>query len=280
MKTILVAFLLPAVAAFASPAFALDVPPGGDALLHQVRSSQIAAVGVLVSAGKNTLSFKDVQSLDGQVPATLEVSADDYVQTLKLVPGKSYALFLNPPGGKALPGARRPFDTAVSMYSIVETAPAEVGEYKQAVSVMRKARADKAAARTPLLKTLGESKVPYLQYSAAQALRQLNVLQKDDLPVMRRALENPQMDPRAQEQVVRELMRIDPGDQSKLLEQLIKSPKTSVAVKSLAVDGLFRQKGPEGLKPVLDDIDKAQSPRLKKQVGGLLSKQKPPSDEQ
>lgn len=271
MKKLIFAFLLPILAAVASPARALDVPPGGDALFHQVRSSKVVAVGVLSTVTRDKLSFKAVQSIDGTVPATLDIPTDPYVTTLRLTPGKSYTLFLVPQAGDRGQTESGKFQFAVSMYSLVLTEPRDVGSFREAVALFRKAQSDRSTARTPLLQMLRESKVPYLQYSAAQGLRKMKLLKSEDLPNIQSLLQ-PSLDPRAQEMLVRETSRIG-GVEHKILEDLIRNPQTTVTVKAIAVEELFRAKGANGLKPLLKDIDTIRSPRLKKQIGGLLTKQ-------
>lgn len=265
-------------ASSARPALALDVAPGADALYSQVRESKLIGVAVLEAATPDKLTFKTQQSIEGKLPDVVEVPSDAYIETLKLARGRSYLIFLRPADGKG-PQLR----LSVSMYSVLPAEQAEAGAYKDAVAIFRKAVNDKAGAREPLLKLLDDARLPYIQYSAAQGLRQLRLLQKSDLPAVQRALMRPGgLDARAQEVLLRDAERLG-GVEPKVLEQLIKSPRTALNVKSISVDALFRAKGADGIKPVLEEIDKSSSLRLKRQAAGLLSKQPPaaaPEDRQ
>ncbi|HZH03059.1 MAG TPA: hypothetical protein VEY30_04685, partial [Myxococcaceae bacterium] len=218
------------VLAFSIPALAIDVPEGGDALYHQLRSSERTVIAQYEGRGQRGAAFTSQAPLRGQLPSRFEVPTDAYLPSESLRPGASYLLFLSEErDGLRLPtgpSALRPFD--------LRDAPA----LREAIARYEEGAKDKAVLKKYALELLG-SPVAFLQYSAAADLTRLGLLGKDEIPLVGRLLTGGQpVEPQARQLLLRHLGRLEAKEYATYLEKVLGSREEPVSARVAALDGL------------------------------------------
>ncbi len=124
----------------------IDIPFGGDAILHQLKNAQIVALARLKTREPKAFIFTRDQALRGDVPARFTVPANDtYLQELRPRPGSNYLLYLKPGAGATL-------ELSMSFYSVQEVPQGQAPVVTEAIKTYLRDMNNKRALKPSLLR--------------------------------------------------------------------------------------------------------------------------------
>jgi hypothetical protein len=245
--------------------YALDIPYGGDALLHQTRGSAHVVVAKYVGSEGGQWNFATQEVFKGFTPRAFAVKAlTSLEETLKWDVGETYVLFLQT---QQRTGA---FALAMGLYSVQKTQVEELAAYRVALSGYMQ----RDVSRDVLLRQVS-SPVGYVQYSAAVDMARLNLWNANDVPWMGSLLvQNGVQDVRAKVVLVQQLGRLGSVELAgRYLESVASNMRNPVSVRVAAVESLSSLGAVQVLQRIAPSVDATDSLKLKRVYSESLNAQ-------
>ncbi len=255
----------------ATPARALDVPEGGDALFHQLRASSLVAVGSFQArTPTGALQFKTLSSVVGELGTAFTVQGDTYTNGLPLKQGVEVIVFMK---GKGLIGPilrPLPYTLATSINSIQPFDSRFSGDLKLIVADIQKVRGDKRALKETLMKWRDHAS-SYIQESVVLDLINHTVFEAQDAALLGQTLQAGKLSSlEARLEIIRQLEKFKLNSFNGFLVKLVSTENESVALKVAALDVLGATGDQASLRQLATVVGNGQSLRLKERYIGHL----------
>ncbi|QSQ21248.1 hypothetical protein JY651_39645 [Pyxidicoccus parkwayensis] len=244
-------------------ALALDIPPGGDALGHQLAASQVAVIAQLRSNDIETMSFATSVPLLGETPSEFRLVQDAYTADLRLAVGNYYLLFLAQDERGAL-------SLATSIYSIVDVDPREAESYRAAIADYQQTQRDPRAFKRVALSMLGSS-IPYLHYSAMSDLARRGLFTSDEGELLAKFANGGTSHPEVRKLALRQVGNLRLDTYADLLGAVLGNREEPTSVRVAALDGLRFMGRTDVIQRQAASVGESTSPKLKARLMEALN---------
>ncbi|NMO19861.1 hypothetical protein HPC49_33320 [Pyxidicoccus fallax] len=250
----------------AGKALALDIPPGGDALGHQLVASQSSVIAQLTSNDGTVMGFTTAVPLTGQVPTQFRLAHDTYTATERLVPGNHYLLFLSMDAAGAL-------QLATSAYSIVAVDLQEAASYRTAIANYQQTWRDPQSFKRVALAQLDAS-VPYLRYSAMADLAYRGLFTADDGALLARlAASSTASQPEVRKLALGQIGGLRLVAYAEQLGAVLGNAAETTSIRLAALDGLRFMDRTDVIQRQAASVGDSPSPKLKARMLEALEPQ-------
>ena len=252
----------------AGKALALDIPPGGDALGHQLVASQASVIAQLTFNDSTTMSFVTSVPLTGQTPSQFRLAHDSYTATAQWVTGGYYLLFL-------ATNERGELVLATSVHSIVAASLQQAESYRLAIGSYQQSREDPRAFKRVAL-ALVDSSVPYLRYSAMADLARRGLFTADDGPVLSQLASvstAAPSQPEVRKLAMRQLGTLKLRAYADQLGSVLGNAAEPTSTRLAALDGLIFMGSTDVIRRHAGSVGASASPKLKARMMEALDAQ-------